>query len=50
MKYSRKMLDDKMSERTKEIFEYSTCIPPYSLAAGNPCRVICKITEKDHME
>jgi len=25
MKYSRKMLDDKMSERTKEIFEYSTC-------------------------
>ena len=25
-------------------------IPPYSLAAGNPCRVIRKITEKDHME
>ena len=24
-------------------------IPPYSLAAGNPCRVICKITEEDHM-
>ena len=25
-------------------------IPPYSLAAGNPCRVIRKITEKDHMK
>ena len=25
-------------------------IPPYSLAAGNPCRVIRQITEKDHME
>lgn len=25
-------------------------IPPYSLAAGNPCRVIRKITEKDKME
>ena len=24
-------------------------IPPYSLAVGNPCRVIRKITEKDHM-
>ena len=24
-------------------------IPPYSLAAGNPCRVIRKITEKDQM-
>ena len=24
-------------------------IPPYSLAAGNPCRVIRKITEKDYM-
>ena len=24
-------------------------IPPYSLAAGNPCRVIHKITEEDHM-
>ena len=24
-------------------------IPPYSLAVGNPCRIICKITEKDHM-
>ena len=25
-------------------------IPPYSLAAGNPCRVIRQITEKDRME
>lgn len=25
-------------------------IPPYSLAAGNPCRVIRRITEKDRME
>ena len=25
MKYGRKMLDDKMSERTKEILKYSTC-------------------------
>ena len=24
-------------------------ITPYSLAVGNPCRVIRKITEKDHM-
>ena len=24
-------------------------IPPYSLAVGNPCRVIRKITEKDRM-
>ena len=24
-------------------------LPPYSLAVGNPCRVIRKITEKDHM-
>ena len=24
-------------------------IPPYSLAVGNPCRVIRKITEKDYM-
>ncbi len=25
-------------------------IPPYSLAAGNPCRVIRQITEKEYME
>ena len=25
-------------------------IPPHSLAAGNPCRVIREITEKDRME
>lgn len=25
-------------------------IPPYSLAAGNPCRVIRQITEKDRMQ
>lgn len=25
-------------------------IPPYSLAVGNPCRVVRKITEKDRME
>ncbi|MCI9321565.1 MAG: sugar O-acetyltransferase, partial [Lachnospiraceae bacterium] len=25
-------------------------IPPHSLAVGNPCKVIRKITEKDKME